>query len=86
MGQKIQFSSESILFKKNQKFKKKKCIVTVKDSYRPVIKGFVQYQHSSVELVLKTVDRKLPFSACFFQILSIFVDILFKLSVKVKSV
>ena len=27
------------------------------DSYRPVIIGFVQYQHSSVQLVLKKMDR-----------------------------
>ena len=35
-----------------------KCTVTFKDSYRPVIKGFVQYQHSSVQLVQKKeMDR-----------------------------
>ena len=27
------------------------------DSYRPVIIGFVQYQHSSVQLVVKKMDR-----------------------------
>ena len=37
-----------------------KCSVTVKDSYRPVIIGFVQYQHSSVQkknLILRKQDN-----------------------------
>ena len=38
-------------FKKSKVGKNEECTVT--DSYRPVIIGFVQYQHSSVQLVLK---------------------------------
>ena len=35
-----------------------KYIVTLKESYRPVIKGLVQYQYSSVQLVNKKNGQK----------------------------
>ena len=39
--------------KKIKSRRKSKMYSNCKDSYRPVIIGFVQYQHSSVQLVLK---------------------------------
>ena len=40
-------------FLKNQKWEKLIMYSNCYDSYRPVIIGFVEYQHSSVQLVLK---------------------------------
>ena len=53
----MQFSSESIRFATKSKVGKMKCIVTVKDSYRPLIKDFVLYQHSSVQPVHMKMNR-----------------------------
>ena len=41
------------LKKKSKVGEKGRMYSNCKDSYRPVIIGFVQYQHSSVQLVLK---------------------------------
>ena len=52
-GKQIEFSAESTNLKKKSKVGINEMFSNCKDSYRPVIIGLVQYQHSSVQLVLK---------------------------------
>ena len=52
-GKQIEFSVESNQFEKKSKVGINEMFSNCLDSYRPVIIGFVQYQHSSVQLVLK---------------------------------
>ena len=49
----IEFSAESNQFEKKSKVGINEMFSNCYNSYRPVIIGFVQYQHSSVQLVLK---------------------------------
>ena len=52
-GKQIEFSAESNQFEKKSKVGINEMLSTCSDSYRPVIIGFVQYQHSSLQLVLR---------------------------------
>ena len=52
-GKRIEFSAESKHFEKKSKVEINEMLSNCEDSYIPVIIGFVQYQHSSVQLVLQ---------------------------------
>ena len=52
-GKQIEFSAESNQFEKKLKVGINEMLISCKNSSRLVIKGFVQYQHSSVQSVLE---------------------------------